>query len=304
MPAEPAIAVTNLVKSYDRRRVVDNVTLTVPAGAVCALLGPNGAGKTTTVECVEGFREPDEGQVRVLGLDPLTQRGELMPRLGVMLQEGGAYQAATPWEMLRLYTRFYPDPRDPADLLERVGLTDVAGRYYRSLSGGQKQRLNLALALVGRPEVVLLDEPTAGMDPQARQSAWEEIRSLRAAGDTVLLTTHFMDEAERLADLVAVIDQGRMLAFDSPAALVARHADQQVLVTTPARIDIIDLSAAVRARVRPDGEGRYVVDAGADRIPPISAWFAEEGLPVTGISAGGGGLEAVFLRLTGRKVRP
>jgi ABC-2 type transport system ATP-binding protein len=293
-----------LVKSYANRRVVDGLTFDVPPGVVCALLGPNGAGKTTTVECIEGFRQPDEGSVRVLGYDPIAERTELIPRLGVMLQEGGTYQAASPREMLRLYARFYAEPLDPEDLLERVGLANQSGQRFRTLSGGQKQRLNLALALVGRPEVILLDEPTAGMDPQARQGTWAEIRRLRDAGATVLLTTHFMDEAERLADIVAVIDQGRLLALDSPAALVAGNANTHILVTTPATIDIAALSAAVKAPVRQDGAGRYVVEAGADRIPAISAWFAQEDLPVTGISAGGNGLEEVFLRLTESQVRP
>lgn len=292
------------MKSYANRRVVDGLTFDVPPGVVCALLGPNGAGKTTTVECIEGFRQPDEGSVRVLGYDPIAERTELIPRLGVMLQEGGTYQAASPREMLRLYARFYAEPLDPEDLLERVGLANQSGQRFRTLSGGQKQRLNLALALVGRPEVILLDEPTAGMDPQARQGTWAEIRRLRDAGATVLLTTHFMDEAERLADIVAVIDQGRLLALDSPAALVAGNANTHILVTTPATIDIAALSAAVKAPVRQDGAGRYVVEAGADRIPAISAWFAQEDLPVTGISAGGNGLEEVFLRLTESQVRP
>lgn len=292
------------MKSYANRRVVDGLTFDVPPGVVCALLGPNGAGKTTTVECIEGFRQPDEGSVRVLGYDPIAERTELIPRLGVMLQEGGTYQAASPREMLRLYARFYAEPLDPEDLLERVGLANQSGQRFRTLSGGQKQRLNLALALVGRPEVILLDEPTAGMDPQARQGTWAEIRRLRDAGATVLLTTHFMDEAERLADVVAVIDQGRLLALDSPAALVAGNANTHILVATPATIDIAALSAAVKAPVRQDGAGRYVVEAGADRIPAISAWFAQEDLPVTGISAGGNGLEEVFLRLTESQVRP
>jgi ABC-2 type transport system ATP-binding protein len=301
--AGPAIAVEGLVKCYGARRVVDGLSFTVPAGTVFALLGPNGAGKTTTVECLEGFRTPDGGSVRVLGLDPVAGRDRLTPRMGVMLQEGGAYQSATPLEMLRLFTRFYPDPLDPRELLELVGLTASAHARYRSLSGGQKQRLNLALALVGRPEVVLLDEPTAGMDPQARQATWRLIRELRVAGTTALLTTHFMDEAERLADLVAVIDRGRLLALDSPAALVAGAAADHLLVTTPAEVDPRRLAAAVGARVEADGAGRYRVDAGPEAIAAVSAWFAAEGLPLTGVSATEGGLEEVFLRLTGGEVR-
>jgi ABC-2 type transport system ATP-binding protein len=269
---------------------------------VFALLGPNGAGKTTTVECLEGFRTPDQGRVRTLGLDPVAERDQLTPRMGVMLQEGGAYQSATPLEMVQLFASFYPDPLDPGDLLARVGLGSCARARFRSLSGGQKQRLNLALALVGRPEVVLLDEPTAGMDPHARQATWRLVRELRAKSTTVLLTTHFMDEAERLADLVAVIDRGRLLALDSPAALVAGTGPGRLLVTTPADLDPRRLAAAVGARVEADGAGRYRVDVGPDAIAAVSAWFAAEGLPLTGVSAAEGGLEEVFLRLTGGRL--
>jgi ABC-2 type transport system ATP-binding protein len=297
-----AISVQGLSKSYGGTPVVDGLSFAVPAGVVCALLGPNGAGKTTTVECLSGFRTPDAGTVRVLGLDPLADRDAVVARLGIMLQEGGAYQAATPAELVRLYARFHADPLEPADLLARVGLADVAGRRYRILSGGQKQRVNLALALVGRPEVVILDEPTAGMDPQARQDTWELVRGLRDDGVTVLLTTHYMDEAERLADLVVVIDHGRLLAMDTPAALVAAGEDR-VLVTTTAQVSAAELAAAVGAPVAPDGTGRYLVEAGADAIPTISAWFAERGLPLTGVTSGGGGLEEAFLRMVGRQAR-
>ena len=297
-PTPPAVVVTDLVKEYRGRRVVDGVSFEVAEGTVLALLGPNGAGKTTTVECLEGLRRPDGGDVRVLGLDPWSDHDALTARMGVMLQDGGSYQAATPLEMLRLYARFAADPLDVDGLLERVGLVEAAGRRVRTLSGGQRQRLDLALALVGRPEVAVLDEPTAGMDPHARNATWELVRGLRDSGTTVLLTTHSMDEAERLADRVAVLDGGRLLALDSPAALVAGDAGGRVLVTTPAEVDRAALAAAVGAPVHADGVGRYVVERGADAIAEISAWFAAAGVPLTGLSAGGGGLEDVFLRLT------
>ncbi|MGH8907501.1 MAG: ABC transporter ATP-binding protein [Egibacteraceae bacterium] len=296
----PGIEVSGLVKRYGGRAVVDGVSFDVPRGCVLALLGVNGAGKTTTVECIEGFRRPDGGQVRVLGLDPIRDRDAVVARMGVMLQEGGAYQAATPREMLALYARFYPNPRRTDELLELVGLEKVANARCRTLSGGERQRLNLALALVGRPRVVILDEPTAGMDPQARRATWEHVRDLRDAGAAVLLTTHFMEEAERLADRVAVIDQGRLLALDSPAALVAASAPNRVLVTTPAAVDPAALSLAVDAPVIVEASGRLAVEAGPDAIPRVSAWFAEQGLPLTGVSAGGGDLEDAFLRLTAR----
>ena len=295
---DPAIDVRALVKSYGGRPAVDGLTLQVPPGVVCALLGANGAGKTTTVECLEGFRVPDAGTVRLLGLDPRRDRAELMPKLGVMLQEGGAWQAATPAEIARLYARFYPDPLDPGELLERLGLAEAAGKRVRNLSGGQKQRLNLALALVGRPRVALLDEPTVGMDPQARRSTWELIDDLRDDGVAVLLTTHLMDEAERLADLVAVIDRGRLLALDSPAALLHAHRGDRLTVMTTAELDEASFAAGVGAPVRRESADRWSVSAGPEAIARISAWFERQGLPLTGITAAGGGLEEVFLKLT------
>ncbi len=296
MPA--AVEVTQLVKRYGGRAVVDELSLQAEAGHITAVLGPNGAGKTTTVECVAGFRRPDGGSVRVLGRDPIRERSEVVPLLGVMLQEGGAHQAATPRELLRLYARFYADPLDPEDLLARVGLDGAAARSrYRTLSGGQKQRLNLALALIGRPRVALLDEPTAGMDPAARLEAWDLIRELRAGGVAIVLTTHAMDEAERLADRVAVITEGRLLAFDSPAALLGAAQPDRVRVSTTAAVDPAALAAALGVAVEPV-EGGLVVSAGADAIPAITAWFADNGLPLSAVSSGAGGLEEVVLRLT------
>ena len=295
---DPAIDVRDLVKAYGGRRAVDGLSLQVPTGVVCALLGANGAGKTTTVECLEGFRLPDAGTVRVLGLDPRADRAALMPKLGVMLQEGGAYQAATPAEIVRLYARFHPDPLEPAALLERLGLAESAGARVRNLSGGQKQRLSLALALVGRPRVAILDEPTVGMDPQARRSTWELIEELRADGVTMLLTTHLMDEAERLADLVAVIDRGRLLALDSPAALLHAHRGDRLTVLTTADVDAAAFAAGVGAPVERESADRWSVAAGPEAIARISAWFSQQGLPLTGITAAGGGLEEVFLKLT------
>jgi ABC-2 type transport system ATP-binding protein len=296
----PALVVDGLVKRYGGRAVVDGLSFRVPAGGgIFALLGRNGAGKTTTVECLEGFRRPDAGSVRVLGLDPIADRSALVPRLGVMLQEGGAHQAASPREVLRLYARFYADPVDPEELLATVGLDDMAGQRVRTLSGGERQRLNLALALIGRPEVAVLDEPTAGMDPHARQAAWGVLRDLRTAGTTVLLTTHAMDEAERLSDLVAVVDGGRLLALDTPAGLVAANGGGRVLVITPARFDPADLATAVGAPVNDQGGGHYRVGSGPAAIPIISAWFAARDLPLTGVSAADGGLEEAFLRLVG-----
>ena len=246
----PGLSVVGLVKRYGVRPAVDGVDLDVSAGEVVALLGRNGSGKTTTVECIEGFRIPDAGTVRVLGLDPVRDRAAVTAGLGVMLQEGGAYQAATPREMLRLFARLHADPVAPDVLLERLGLTAVADVRHRSLSGGEKQRVNLALALSGRPVALCLDEPTAGMDPEARNGVWQLLREQRDSGVAVLLTTHALDEAERLADVVAILDAGRIVALGSPAQLTAQAAGSgSLLITSPGPVDAAALSAALGASV-------------------------------------------------------
>src|SRR3954447_5229408 len=218
--ASPTLEVEGLVKRYRGRAVVDGVSLSVQPATVLALLGPNGAGKTTTVEICEGFRRPDEGTVRVLGRDP--RDAALRPRIGVMPQEGGAYPGLRAEEMLRLVASYAASPLDVDDLLDRLALADVRRTAYRRLSGGQQQRLSLALAIVGRPELVFLDEPTAGLDPPARHATWELIEALRRDGATVVLTTHLLDEAERLADEVVLIDHGRVVARGTVAELTKR----------------------------------------------------------------------------------
>jgi ABC-2 type transport system ATP-binding protein len=218
---DPAVRVDGLVKTYGARTAVDGVSFTARPGSVLALLGPNGAGTTTTVETCEGFRSPDSGTVRVLGLDPVRDHAALAPRVGVMLQSGGVYPGAQPREVLRLFAAFHDDALDTDALLERLGLSASAGTPYRRLSGGQQQRLSLALAVVGRPEVAFLDEPTAGLDPQARRATWDLVRELRTDGVTVVLTTHAMDEAEALADDVVIVDRGRVVASGTPRTLTA-----------------------------------------------------------------------------------
>jgi ABC-2 type transport system ATP-binding protein len=294
-----AIRIDGLTKRYGDRTVVDNLSLRVEPGQILALLGRNGAGKTTTVECAAGFRRPDSGTVRILDADPLRRRAQVTSKLGVMLQEGGAYQAATPREMLQLYAALYPSARGVDEMLGLVDLTERAGNRFRTLSGGEKQRLNLGLALIGRPAVVFLDEPTAGMDPAARRRTWEVISQLRADGVAVLLTTHYLDEAQRLADIVAIVDGGRLLALDAPQALVSGGGS--VVVTSPDPVDTQALSAAVAAPVTSDGAGRYVVQADADRVADITAWFAGRGLTVTGVTTQPRTLEDVYLSLTGQQ---
>ena len=315
----PAVVVAGVAKRYAGRAVLQDLAFTVRRGEVFALLGPNGAGKTTTVELLEGYRVPDAGRVRVLGLDPVADGAALKPRIGLMLQGGGIYPQIRPLEALRLFAAFYARPEDPLALLRATGLEDAAGTRYRQLSGGQKQRLSLALALVGRPEVVFLDEPTAGMDPLARRATWDVIRDLKARGVTVLLTTHYLDEAERLADRIAVLDAGRLVALDTPAALMARAGAPAVRFSAPAGLDTAALRTALRASlrdapgdggragaagapdVREEEPGRYAV-AGAPSpalIARLTAWLAAQEAQLTELTVGRRSLEDVYLELTG-----
>src|SRR5947209_17001051 len=258
------IVVDNFSKSYGSLRVVDHLQFTVHQGEVFALLGPNGAGKTTTVETLEGYRTPDQGTVRVLGLDPIRDAHVLKPQIGVMLQQDGLYPGLTAREVLRLFAGYYQHPQNSDALLERVGLTTSAKTRCRRLSGGQKRRLALAVALVGNPGLVFLDEPTAGMDPQARLATCEIIRDLKRNGATVLLTTHLMDEAERLADRVAIIDSGRLIALDTPGNMTGVQNATIVRFVASPGIDCKQLAALPSARkaeeVRP---GSYLIEAEA-----------------------------------------
>jgi ABC-2 type transport system ATP-binding protein len=213
----PAVEISGLVKHYGRTAAVAGLSLRAERAQVTAILGPNGAGKTTTIEICEGYRRPDEGTVRVLGLDPVADAKQLRPKVGVMLQSGGIPTSARAGEYLRVMARFHAHPIDPALLIEQLGLTGCVRTPFRRLSGGQQQRLSLAAAVIGRPELVFLDEPTAGLDPQARHATWDLIGGLRDAGAGVILTTHYMEEAERLADQVAVVDHGSLVATGTPA---------------------------------------------------------------------------------------
>ena len=221
------IEVENLVKRYDDDVVVNDVSFTVEKGEIFGILGPNGAGKTTTVESIAGLRHPDGGRIRVLGLDPQHDGAAIKQRLGVQLQESRLPDRIKVWEALDLYSSFYETPAHWPDLLDQLGLAEKRNTTFAKLSGGQKQRLSIALALVGNPEVTILDELTTGLDPQARRDTWVLIEQLRDRGVTIVLVTHFMEEAERLADRVALIDSGRLVALDTPAALVAQTNDEQ-----------------------------------------------------------------------------
>ncbi len=296
----PAIEVDDLVIRYGPRVAVDHVSFSVAPGTVTALLGPNGAGKTSTVETLEGYRRPAGGRVRVLGLDPTAQHDQLTRRIGVMLQSGGVYTGIRPPEILRLFAAYYDEPADPDELLERVGLGDRRRSTWKTLSGGEQQRLSLALALVGRPEVAFLDEPTAGIDPSGRQLIRRVIAELRQSGVTVLLTTHDLEEAEKLADQVVIVDHGQVLAAGTPEALTQTGQNHEIRFGAQAGLDVTSLAAALSAPVTEVSPGEYRVDGAPDpsRIAALTGWLAERDLPLGDLRAGRQRLEDVFLRLT------
>jgi ABC-2 type transport system ATP-binding protein len=309
-----AVEVERLRKAYGETVAVADVSFTAEAGAVTAILGPNGAGKTTTIEVCCGLRRPDAGSVSVLGLDSQRAAAALRPRLGVMPQAGGSsasgvYPAARVGEVLALFAAMYADPLPQSPLLDRLGLTDVARTPWRRLSGGQQQRLSLALAVVGRPEVVVLDEPTAGLDVQARHAAWELVRDLRAAGVAVLLSTHAMDEAEALADHVVIVDRGRVVASGSPSVLTrVEAADRALRFDGPPGLPLEQLLVALPAgsRAHEATAGHYVVEGEIDPgfVATVTSWCANRGVLPDRLSTGGRTLEDVFLELTGHGLRP
>ena len=286
---------------------VDNLDLEVRRAEVFALLGPNGAGKTTTGEMCEGFLRPDSGRIEILGLDPATDNARLRERIGVMLQGGGGYPAARAGEMLNLVASYAADPLDPQWLLDTLGLTDAARTTYRRLSGGQQQRLALACAVVGRPELVFLDEPTAGMDAHARIVVWELVDALRRDGVTVVLTTHHLSEAEELADRLVIIDHGRTVAAGTPAELMRSGAENQLRFTAPPRLDLSLLVSALPENYRANETtaGEYLVEGRIDPqvLATVTAWCARVNVLATDMRVEQRSLEDVFLDLTGRELR-
>jgi ABC-2 type transport system ATP-binding protein len=309
----PAVLVDGLVKSYAGRRVVDSVSWQAAAGAVTAVLGPNGAGKTTTLECCEGLRRPDAGTVRVAGLDPVADAGRVRSLIGVMIQDGGLPSGATVGRLLAHVAGLHARPVPPQQLLDVLGLSAVAGTRVRRLSGGQRQRLALALAVVGRPAVVFLDEPTAGLDPQARQVVHQVVERLRDDGVAVLVTTHLIDDVEQLADHVLVMDAGKVVARGSPAQLTG---DDDVLSFTAADLDLAALAAvlgdgvAISATRSPRGASvdHEVRSRDGGPLDPavtaqLTAWLAAQGRTPERLRLGRPSLEDVFLDLTGRTLR-
>lgn len=297
-----AVEVEDLRLAYGGVRALDGLSFTVPAGRITALLGPNGAGKTSTVEVCEGYRRPDSGRVRIWGLDPSAR--ELRARVGVMLQEGGIYASMRALPMLRHLAAFYAHPLDVDDLAARLGL-DTVRASYRRMSGGEKQRLALACAIVGRPDLVFLDEPSAGMDPQTRLAAWDLVEQLRRDGATVVLTTHLMDEAERLADEVVVVDHGRVVAAGSTVELTGAGEVLSFTATPGLDLDALRRHLPSGAAVAEQPAGTYRVEGavGPELLALVSTWCAEQGVLPRELRTGRRSLEDVFLDLTGRELR-
>lgn len=296
----PALEVQDLVISYGDTRAVNGLTFSAEPGEVLAVLGPNGAGKTSTIECLEGYRRPTSGEVRVLGLDPISQHAELVPQIGVMLQSGGVYPGIRPIEALELHAAFYADAANPAELLDRVGLTHVRRNSWRQMSGGEQQRLSLALALVGKPRVAFLDEPTAGVDVQGRQLIRSTVRELAQDGVCVVLTTHDLDEAEKVSDRVVIIDRGHLITVGTPDELMAAGGSREIRFGAPPGIDTAALGKVMIAAVHETTPGEYLIetDPSPANIATLTGWLAEKDLPLADIRAGRQTLEDVFLRMT------
>jgi ABC-2 type transport system ATP-binding protein len=302
----PVIQVSGVRKTYGSTVAVDEVSLEVNDGEVFGLIGPNGAGKTTTMECIEGLRKPDRGTISVLGLDPVRQVYKLQDRIGVQLQQAQLQKRIKVWEAVDLWASLYRKKAiDAAHLLEQLGLTDKRESWFMNLSGGQKQRLFIALALINDPEVVFLDELTTGLDPQSRRAIWDLVRDIRERGKTVFLTTHLMEEAERLCDRVAIIEHGRIIDIDSPQRLIDRHCPERTVVLVTS-----DPFAEERFRAIPAVESVICTDTrfnirgrGDDLVAEVIQCLSENRIRVTEFRTILPNLEDVFLKLTGHSIR-
>ena len=297
---EPAVEVEDLVIRYGALLAVDGVSFGASLGAVTAVLGPNGAGKTSTIETLEGFRRPSSGSARVLGLDPRRNHRELVRRIGVMLQSGGIHRSIRVAEAVRLFASYYDDPLDPDELIERVGLDERRSSVWRTLSGGEQQRLSLALSLVGRPELVFLDEPSAGLDVAGRRLVHELIRELRDRGITVLMATHDLAEAESLADHLVIIDHGRVMADGSPVELANTIGPRELRFAARPGLDTAELAEHLGGAVTETSDGEYLVDHEGDpaTVARLTAWLADRDIELGDLRAGRQRLEDVFVRLT------
>ena len=296
-----ALEVRHLHKRYGQHVAVDDVSFTVEEGEIFGIIGPNGAGKTTTVESIAGLRTPDSGTISVLGLDPVTDRAEVRERLGVQLQESSFPDAITVSEALDLYSSFYRDPVDWRELMELLGLTEKRSTRYKALSGGQKQRLSIALALVGSPKVAILDELTTGLDPQARRDTWSLVERVRDTGVTILLVTHFMDEAERLSDRIAVIDGGRVVAVDTPAGLIAQAtAEQQIRFRVSRPLDRSILTELPEVSGVEVVEGSWLVTGRGQLVSGVAGALARAQVVVEDLRVDQRTLDDAFVAFTGR----
>jgi ABC-2 type transport system ATP-binding protein len=300
------IQVSGIRKTYGSTVAVDEISFEVNDGEIFGLIGPNGAGKTTTMECIEGLRTPDRGTISVLGLDPFNDVYKLQERIGVQLQQAQLQKRIKVWEALDLWASLYRrNPIDGERLLEQLGLIDKRNAWFMTLSGGQKQRLFIALALINNPEVVFLDELTTGLDPQARRAIWDLVRDIRKRGKTVFLTTHLMEEAERLCDRVAIIEHGRIIDIDSPESLVKRHCPERTVV-----LATDDRTAEEHFRTIPRVEAIVCNDSqftirgrGDDLVTEVIHCLSENRLRVTEFRTILPNLEDVFLKLTGHSIR-
>lgn len=295
---QPAVVITNLVKRYGKFLAVDDVSFSVEEGEIFGIIGPNGAGKTTTVECISGLRVPDSGSISVCGFSPQRDRDEVREFVGVQLQESALPARLRVGEAIRLFAAFYENPLDPREVIESLGIQHLERAAFKSLSGGQKQRVSIALALVGNPKVAILDELTTGLDPEARRGTWSLIERMRERGVTVILVTHFMDEAETLCDRLALIDRGRLKVLDTPEAIAAEAGLSRLHFATsqPVADSALYAIAGVQTVERKD---RYLTVTGTgDLAPSLISALAADGIGVSELEARRGNLEDAFIRLT------
>ena len=301
----PAIAIDHLQKSYGDLRAVDGVTFEVSPGEIFGMVGPNGAGKTTTIECLEGLRRPDGGRLSVLGLDPQRQGHELRERIGVQLQESALPDRLKVREVMDLFAAFYRRSVDSRALLDQLGLSEKSGAAFGRLSGGQKQRLFIALALINDPEIVFLDELTAGLDPQARRAMWDLVKGIRDRGKTVFLTTHYMEEAEQLCDRVAIIDHGKIAALDTPRNLVASlDAENRIVFSLDGPVDAAPFRA-IQGVTRVEQSGGRIIIFGREDGLLVRVVMALDSAKIRfrDLRTEQPSLEDVFLALTGKEMR-
>jgi ABC-2 type transport system ATP-binding protein len=292
----PAVRVRGLVKTYGGVQAVRGIDLDIQPGEIFALLGPNGAGKTTTVEILEGYRRRDDGEVTVFGFDPGRERAKILPRIGIVLQKTGVDRYLTVAETVALYASYYPKPRSPSEVVDLVGLTEKRNSRLTTLSGGQLRRMDMAVALAGDPDLLFLDEPTTGFDPSARREAWEVVKNLASLGKTVLLTTHYMDEAQYLADRVAVIADGRIVAEGAPGTLGDRNR-----AAAHIRYRLPDDAAPPHGLAGEPGAAGFTVIASADPVRDLhrlTGWALDNGITLDGLEVTRPSLEDVYLSLT------